>query len=96
MKNQTEIDLVHLCRLAQLALSDDELRAAEADLRRIIDMVNQMQAMDTEGVTPLPHPLEQPQRLRADQVTEDVDRERFQSLAPATEAGMYLVPRVVE
>jgi aspartyl-tRNA(Asn)/glutamyl-tRNA(Gln) amidotransferase subunit C len=96
MSSNTDIDLAHLCRLAQLALSDDEQRAAQADLTRIIGMVNQMQALDTEGVTPLAHPLEKPQRLRPDSVTERVDRERFQSIAPATEGGLYLVPRVVE
>ena len=55
-----------------------------------------MQAMDTDGVEPLSHPLEQPQRLRPDAVTESVDRERFQAIAPATADGLYLVPRVVE
>lgn len=92
----TDIDLVHLCRLAQLALNEDELHAAQADLARIIGMVNQMQAMDTDGVAPLTHPLEKAQRLRPDSVTEQVDREQFQSIAPATEGGLYLVPRVIE
>jgi aspartyl-tRNA(Asn)/glutamyl-tRNA(Gln) amidotransferase subunit C len=96
MSSNTDIDLVHLCRLAQLALNEDELHAAQADLARIIGMVNQMQAMDTEGVAPLAHPLENPQRLRPDSVTAQVDRERFQTIAPATEGGLYLVPRVVE
>jgi aspartyl-tRNA(Asn)/glutamyl-tRNA(Gln) amidotransferase subunit C len=96
MSTHDEIDLTHLCRLAQLALDDDARQAAKQDLLRIIDMVDQMQAMDTEGVEPLSHPLEQPQRLRADTVTETVDRERFQAIAPATADGLYLVPRVVE
>ena len=96
MSTNNDIDLVHLCRLAQLALNEDELHAAEADLARIIEMVNQMQAMDTDGVAPLAHPLENTQRLRPDSVTEQVDREQFQVIAPATEDGLYLVPRVVE
>lgn len=96
MTTQKDIDLGHLCRLAQLALDDEARQAAEQDLLRIIDMVNQMQAMDTDGVEPLAHPLETPQRLRPDAVTEQVDRERFQAIAPATEDGLYLVPRVVE
>ncbi len=96
MSTNNDIDLVHLCRLAQLALNEDELHAAEADLSRIIQMVSQMQAMDTEGVAPLAHPLEKTQRLRPDSVTEQVDREQFQVIAPATEDGLYLVPRVVE
>jgi len=96
MSTHDKIDLAHLCRLAQLALDDDARQAAEKDLLRIIDMVDQMQAMDTDGVEPLSHPLEQPQRLRPDAVTESVDRERFQAIAPATADGLYLVPRVVE
>jgi len=96
MSTQNDIDLTHLCRLAQLALDDDAREAAKRDLLRIIDMVNQMQAVDTEGVEPLAHPLEKPQRLRLDVVTEEVDRDRFQAIAPATRDGLYLVPRVVE
>ena len=90
------IDLSHLCKLAQLKLSEDEERAVLRDLEQIIDMVGQMQAVDTEGVTPLASPLDGRQRLRADRVTEEIDRERFQELSAATEDGLYLVPRVVE
>jgi aspartyl-tRNA(Asn)/glutamyl-tRNA(Gln) amidotransferase subunit C len=91
-----DIDLDHLCRLAQLALNDAESRSALGDLERIIAMVNQMQSVATDGVEPLAHPLGSAARLRPDAVTERVDRERFQALAPAAQGGMYLVPRVVE
>jgi aspartyl-tRNA(Asn)/glutamyl-tRNA(Gln) amidotransferase subunit C len=91
-----QIDLPHLCRLAQLALNDAEQHAARQDLERIIAMVDQMQSVDTDGVEPLAHPLGSTARLRPDEVTETVDRERFQALAPATRDGFYLVPRVVE
>lgn len=91
----SDIDLSHLAHLAKLALTEREESAAKADLERIIDMVDQMQATDTSGVEPLAHPLETIQRLRADEVTEQVDRARFQQGAPATEDGLYLVPRVV-
>lgn len=91
-----DIDIAHLSRLAQLALNDAEHRAVRADLERIITMVDQMQAMDTEGIAPLAHPLDADQRLRPDEVTEEVDRERYQLGAPAVQDGLYLVPRVVE
>ncbi|HAR31398.1 MAG TPA: Asp-tRNA(Asn)/Glu-tRNA(Gln) amidotransferase GatCAB subunit C [Gammaproteobacteria bacterium] len=91
-----DIDIDHLCRLARLELDAAERAAAEADLARIIAMVDQMQSVDTAGIQPLAHPLPAIQRLRADQVTETVDRSRFQELAPAVEDGLYLVPRVVE
>lgn len=91
-----DIDLNHLCRLAQLALDDQEQAAVRGDLARIIEMVDQMQGVATDGVEPLAHPLGHQVRLRADQVTEEVQRERFQALAPDARDGFYLVPRVVE
>ncbi len=92
----TDIDIRHLSSLAKLKLSDTEAGAVAADLSRIIDMVDQMQSIDTEGVKPLAHPLDSSARLRPDEVTETVDRTRYQRGAPATEDGLYLVPRVVE
>ena len=91
-----DIDIKHLCRLAQLALNDIEREAVRGDLERIIAMVDQMQAMNTDDVAPLAHPLDADQRLRPDEITEVVDRERYQAGAPATVDGLYLVPRVVE
>jgi aspartyl-tRNA(Asn)/glutamyl-tRNA(Gln) amidotransferase subunit C len=92
----SDIDIRHLSALAQLQLSDAEAEAVTRDLARIIDMVDQMQAMDTEGVRPLAHPLDTAARLRPDEVTEKVDRDLYQAGAPETEDGLYLVPRVVE
>jgi len=90
------IDINHLSRLAQLALTDAEREQVLADLERIMNMVDQMQATDTEGVEPLAHPLDADQRLRPDAITEQVDRDLYQQGAPATRDGLYLVPRVVE
>jgi aspartyl-tRNA(Asn)/glutamyl-tRNA(Gln) amidotransferase subunit C len=92
----SDIDIRHLSALAQLKLSEQEAEAVAGDLARIIDMVDQMQAMDTEGVKPLAHPLDDAARLRPDAVTEAVDRALYQQDAPETEDGLYLVPRVVE
>ena len=94
--SEGKIDIRHLSELAQLRLSAEEQRAVSADLARIIGMVDQMQSLDTDGVTPLAHPLDAHARLRPDEITESVDRERYQASAPATEDGFYLVPRVVE
>jgi len=55
-----------------------------------------MQAVDTTGIEPLAHPLEASQRLRPDQVTESNQREAYQAIAPSTESGLYLVPKVIE
>ncbi|MDW7746129.1 Asp-tRNA(Asn)/Glu-tRNA(Gln) amidotransferase subunit GatC [Halomonas sp.] len=89
-------DVLRAAHLARLGLDDDEAAHYLDDLGRILAMVDQLQTLDTEGVAPLAHPLETTQRLRADEVTETDQRERFQRCAPAVEQGLYLVPRVVE
>ena len=61
-----------------------------------LQLVEQMNAVDTTGVIPMAHPLHMAQRLRPDEVSEIDEREHFQSIAPATEKGLYLVPRVIE
>lgn len=90
------LDLKHLANLAHLELSSSEQAVAREDLARIIAMVDQMQSLPTDGVEPLAHPLDASARLRADRVTETVDRDDLQQGAPATADGLYLVPRVVE
>jgi len=82
--------------LARLAVSDDQAKGFVDDLSQILDMVDQLQRIDTQGVAPLAHPLDATQRLRADEVTETNQRDHFQRCAPAVEDGLYLVPRVVE
>jgi len=96
LSSMARIDINHLSRLAQLALTDAEREQVLADLERIMNMVDQMQATDTDGVEPLAHPLDADQRLRPDAITEQVDRDLYQQGAPATRDGLYLVPRVVE
>ncbi|MEA3273968.1 MAG: Asp-tRNA(Asn)/Glu-tRNA(Gln) amidotransferase subunit GatC [Pseudomonadota bacterium] len=89
-------DVEKIAHLARLAISDEEKDRYAADLSNILDLVAQMNAVDTEGVTPMAHPLHMAQRLRADEPTEPNQRELFQGIAPATEDGLYLVPKVIE
>ncbi|WP_339843779.1 Asp-tRNA(Asn)/Glu-tRNA(Gln) amidotransferase subunit GatC [uncultured Halopseudomonas sp.] len=86
-------DIAHLARIA---LNEDDIPATTAKLSGILDLIDRMQAVDTQGVTPLAHPLETIQRLRPDAVTETNQRDALQTIAPATEDGLYLVPRVIE
>ncbi|AMO37944.1 Aspartyl/glutamyl-tRNA(Asn/Gln) amidotransferase subunit C [Thauera humireducens] len=86
----------HIARLARIALSDAEVDATRAKLNGIFDLIEQMQAVDTTGVEPMSHPQELATRLREDVVTETNRREAFQKVAPQTEAGLYLVPKVIE
>ncbi|CAM5294601.1 Asp-tRNA(Asn)/Glu-tRNA(Gln) amidotransferase subunit GatC [Thauera mechernichensis] len=86
----------HIARLARIALSDAELDATRAKLNGIFELIEQMQAVDTKGVEPMSHPQELATRLRPDLVTEPDRRDAFQKVAPQTEAGLYLVPKVIE
>lgn len=94
--NNSEIDVKTIAHLARLAIQDEDIPGYEKNLVNILDLVNQMNAVDTAGIEPQAHPLDAVQRLREDQVTETNQRERFQEIAPATEAGLYLVPKVIE
>ena len=85
-----------IAHLARLALDEDQVAGLASELSRILDLVDQMSTADTEGVLAMAHPLEMAQRLRRDEVIESDQRALFQSIAPQTEAGLYLVPRVIE
>jgi aspartyl-tRNA(Asn)/glutamyl-tRNA(Gln) amidotransferase subunit C len=89
-----------LARLARIALNADETGAVLERLNRMLGLIDQMRAVDTQGVEPMAHALElhmpQGQRARPDEVTEPDRRADYQAAAPAVEAGLYLVPRVIE
>ncbi len=89
-------DVLKIAHLARLAVSDEQADGLVRDLSNILDLVAQMDALDTAGVVPMAHPLDMVQRLRPDVVTETDRRAEFQALAPATEDGLYLVPKVIE
>ncbi len=89
-------DVQRIAHLARLELSEAGAEAMRSELNAILAMVDQLQAVDTEGVEPMSHPQAGSQRLREDRVTEADERERFQAIAPAVEDGLYLVPKVIE
>ncbi|MDO9168956.1 MAG: Asp-tRNA(Asn)/Glu-tRNA(Gln) amidotransferase subunit GatC [Methylobacter sp.] len=82
--------------LARLGIEERDIGSYAKDLSGMLDLMTQMNDLDTDGVEPMAHPMDQVQRLRADVVTEQVDREKFQAIAPQVEAGLYLVPKVIE
>jgi aspartyl-tRNA(Asn)/glutamyl-tRNA(Gln) amidotransferase subunit C len=92
----TEEVVRNIAELVQLRVDDADLKQLAEGMRNILALADQMQAINTEGVEPVSNPLDATQKLRSDAVTEENQRELFQSLAPATEAGLYLVPRVVD
>ncbi|MDD2684813.1 MAG: Asp-tRNA(Asn)/Glu-tRNA(Gln) amidotransferase subunit GatC [Gallionella sp.] len=89
-------DVEKVARLARLAMTDSEIETARDQLSGIFELIAEMQAVDTNGVEPMSHSQDLAQRLRADIVTESNQREAFQAIAPQTEAGLYLVPQVIE
>ncbi len=82
--------------LGRIAIDAYNVEAYARDLSGILDFVEQMSAVDTSNVDPMAHPQDLAQRLRPDAVTEPDQRELFQAHAPAVEAGLYLVPKVIE
>jgi len=89
-------DIDKLCVLARLEITDEEMADVRSKLSDIVELVDELQAVDTENVTPMAHPLDREQRLRKDSVTETDDHERIQKNAPAVERALYLVPKVIE
>ena len=85
-----------IAHLARLAIREQDVPAYARNLSAILELVEQMDAVDTSGVAPLANPLDMAQRLRADEVTETDQRAHFQAIAPRVEAGLYLVPKVIE
>ena len=89
-------DVARIARLARIELSADERETTRDQLNGILGFIEQLQAVDTTGIEPMAHAVDVVQRLRPDVVTEIDRRADFQAVAPETEAGLYLVPRVVE
>jgi len=85
-----------IAHLARISLSEQELSLDTRHLSDILNFVEQMNSVDTSGITPLAHPLDTVARLRSDIVSETNQRDHFQSIAPQIEAGLYLVPKVIE
>ncbi|WP_067868975.1 Asp-tRNA(Asn)/Glu-tRNA(Gln) amidotransferase subunit GatC [Neptuniibacter marinus] len=92
--DRTDVDKI--AHLARLQIEEQDAPEYAQNLSNILDLVNQMQAVDTTDVLPMAHPLDAAQRLRSDNVTEDNQRELLQSVAPAVENGLFLVPKVIE
>ena len=93
----TPKDVENIAQLARLAITEQELATYVTNLSKIVTFVEQLNAADTRDVEPMAHPLTgQTQRLRADEVTERDRHERYQKNAPQVEAGLYLVPKVIE
>lgn len=92
----TRGDVERAARLARIAIEDEEVDQVLVQLERIFGMIEEMRAVDVSAVEPMAHAQDLCARLREDVVTEADQRELFQSIAPRVEAGLYLVPKVIE
>jgi aspartyl-tRNA(Asn)/glutamyl-tRNA(Gln) amidotransferase subunit C len=89
-------DVRNIAHLARLHIDEADIDRYAADLSSILDLVDQMNQIDSSGVAPLSNPLDATQRLRDDEVTETDQRDKFQKIAPDVEQGLYRVPKVIE
>ena len=89
-------DVKKISALARIEIEQQDIDGYVRDLAGILGLVDQLNSAETDEVTPMAHPMDQVQRLRVDQVTEQDQRELFQSQAPQVESGLYLVPKVIE
>ncbi len=89
-------DVRNIAQLARLQIDEDSIDRYVTDLSKVLELVEQMNALDTTGITPMAHPLDASQRLREDAITEGNLRDKFQHIAPDVEKGLYRVPKVIE
>jgi len=92
----TQDDVKKIAHLARLSINESDIPDYEKELSSIIGLVEQMNAVDTNDVAPMAHPLDMVQRLRDDVVSETDHHEQYQDIAPSVENGLYLVPQVIE
>ena len=92
----TPDQLQRIALLARIDVAPAEAAGVTERLNRVLGLIDELQAVDTRGIEPMSHALDVVQRLRPDEVTEPDRREANQAVAPAVEAGLYLVPKVIE
>ena len=92
----TPDDVRRLARLARIEIEAEESHAVLERLNRVLGLIDEMRRIDTQGIEPMSHAVDVSQRLRPDEVKEPDRREAYQSVAPAVQEGLYLVPKVIE
>lgn len=89
-------EIEKLATLSRIAIGEDTITEVSQRLSSVLELVDQLQAVNTNGVEAMSHPMKATQRLREDEVSEINQREAFQAIAPDTEEGLFLVPKVIE
>jgi aspartyl-tRNA(Asn)/glutamyl-tRNA(Gln) amidotransferase subunit C len=89
-------DVRRIAHLARIEITPEEAQDVRAKLDSIFELIGRMRAVDTTGIVPMSHAQDVALALREDRVTETDRRDLYQANAPATENGLYLVPKVIE
>ena len=89
-------EVAKLAELARLSIDSQQVESTANSVSDILNMIDQLKQVETSQVSPLSHPMDLVQRLRADEATETNQRETLQKLAPSVENGLYLVPKVID
>jgi aspartyl-tRNA(Asn)/glutamyl-tRNA(Gln) amidotransferase subunit C len=89
-------DVKRIAHLARIRVTEAEAAQTQNQLNGIFGLIEEMQGTDTAGIEPMAHAQDLSQRLRADEANEPDRREAYQAVAPQTENGLYLVPKVIE
>jgi aspartyl-tRNA(Asn)/glutamyl-tRNA(Gln) amidotransferase subunit C len=92
----TPDDVRRLARLARIDLEAEESHAVLDRLNQVLGLIDEMRRVDTQGIEPMSHAVDVSQRLRPDEALEPDRRDAYQSVAPAVQEGLYLVPKVIE
>ena len=98
----SDADVEKIAKLARIRIDAGDIAEVSQRLGNILAMADRLQAVDTSGIPPMANPLDATQRLRADVVTEPAGdaaisaRDAFLAIAPSSEDGLFLVPKVIE
>jgi aspartyl-tRNA(Asn)/glutamyl-tRNA(Gln) amidotransferase subunit C len=90
------LDVKRIAQLARIEVTDAQAEQVLTQLQGVFSLIEELQSVDTQGIEPMSHAQDVTLRLREDQVTETDNREGFQAIAPRVDAGLYLVPKVIE
>jgi len=85
-----------IAQLAKIRITNDEMEEVESRIKEILQLIDQMQSVDTDSIEPMSHPFDGRQILRSDTITEENNRDELQKVAPRVGDGLFLVPKVIE
>ena len=85
-----------IAQLAKIRITNDEMEEVESRIKEILQLIDQMQSVDTDSIEPMSHPFDGRQILRSDTITEENSRDELQKVAPRVGDGLFLVPKVIE